>query len=256
MKLEPNYVKQIMQTYIRAVFADRLKQEGFVSRDGEDLHWYRVINGELVQTVYFGTSGRFLALVMDVGYGCHPLFTAPLYPTKIHIPNPLSTAVYFEYPNLKSPNTVFSEECPVHCPADEYKGIDLLEEQVLDKFNQITNLESCYLSHRNKWFGENLEKMWGDQMLTPDFFDEAIYFDDQQVYGRCLLEIERLEEVERSVPKLHHLYQKVMKEIKIQKPVLQGVGRDEYLVELEKRRVKNLKKLEQKVGMSVHYMPH
>jgi hypothetical protein len=44
-----------------------------------------------------------------------------------------------------------------------------------------------------------------------------------------------------------------MKEIKIQKPVLQGVGRDEYLVELEKRRVKNLKKLEQKVGMSVHY---
>ena len=44
-----------MQTYVRAVFADRLQKEGFVSMNGDDICWHRIVNQEIINTVFFYT---------------------------------------------------------------------------------------------------------------------------------------------------------------------------------------------------------
>ena len=45
--------------YIDAVFADTLKQEGFINPDGKSISWYRVVNNELIHAIYFhATWGR------------------------------------------------------------------------------------------------------------------------------------------------------------------------------------------------------
>ena len=43
------------QRFMREVMADRLREEGFVSYKGEDIHWYRLVNNEVVQAIYFVT---------------------------------------------------------------------------------------------------------------------------------------------------------------------------------------------------------
>ena len=256
MRPDQLYSKQIMQTYIRTVFADLLRLEGFISRDGEDLHWYRVVNSEIIQTIYFVAKSDSLALITWVGYGCHPLFTEPLFPSNIRIPNGgnLCPEIYWEYPNIKSPNTVFAENCPVLCPRDTYQGRDMLEDFVLSPFNRISSIENCYLFHRDFWFGKGLERLWGNQMLMPPFFDEAIYVDDKQVYERCLIQIERWEQEWGQLTKRPAIFQKYYNQMEKQKPVFQGEGRNEYVDFLINRANKNLRKIEQKIGTEVHCM--
>ena len=67
-----------MQRYIREVMAQRLREEGFASYKGEDIHWYRLVNNEMVQCIYFVTRDTHLHSFVDIYYGCHPLFICPM----------------------------------------------------------------------------------------------------------------------------------------------------------------------------------
>ena len=35
------------QRFMREVMAERLREEGFVSYKGEDIHWYRLVNNDI-----------------------------------------------------------------------------------------------------------------------------------------------------------------------------------------------------------------
>lgn len=243
-----------MQTYIRSVFAHTLETEGFVNLNGDNLHWYRVVSSSIIQAIYFVADSNSLALTMCVGYGSHPLFTEPLFPSGIRIPNrgEICPEIYLEYPNIKSPNTIFSEDCPVLCPKDSHKGLDMLEDIVISKFNRIHSIQDCYLFHREFWFGKELENLWGNQMLMPAFFDEAIYVNDNQVYDRCIHQIELWEREWAQFSKLPAMYAKYIQQMEQQKKIMQGVGRAQYIDVLINRANMNLKKIERKVGLGVH----
>ena len=45
------------QRYVREVLADHLREEGFISKN--DVHWYRLINNQILQYIFFHTSHTF-----------------------------------------------------------------------------------------------------------------------------------------------------------------------------------------------------
>ena len=63
-----------MQRYAREVFAERLRQEGFSSYKGQDVHWYRIVNNEVIQAIYFVAFNSAPCTFAEIKYGCHPFF--------------------------------------------------------------------------------------------------------------------------------------------------------------------------------------
>ena len=78
--------KEHMQRCARGIYAEKLKKAGFISYNGDDLSWYRVINNEILNTVYLFSSLNMFSITplrMEVGYGMHPLFIPAPIPQKI-----------------------------------------------------------------------------------------------------------------------------------------------------------------------------
>lgn len=76
------------QVYIREVMSDLLRSEGFISRDGDDIQWYRVINNEIVQSVFFYTTGLHLPVELKIGFAAHPLYIRPFFYKGVLISGP------------------------------------------------------------------------------------------------------------------------------------------------------------------------
>ena len=56
------------QRYIQEVMTHQLQQAGFVSRKGEGINWYRIVNEEVIQTVCFRTSKKYVPVWLEIGY--------------------------------------------------------------------------------------------------------------------------------------------------------------------------------------------
>ena len=78
--------KEHMQRCARGIYAEKLKKAGFISYNGDDLSWYRVINNEILNTVYLFSSLNMFSITplrMEVGYG--PIIYSGTNPTKNYI---------------------------------------------------------------------------------------------------------------------------------------------------------------------------
>ena len=74
MILTKKFIKQQVQEFVREVFADTLREEGFTSYKNEDFCWFRVINHEVVHHVFFITPYRHCPIEAFVSCGFYPLY--------------------------------------------------------------------------------------------------------------------------------------------------------------------------------------
>ena len=204
-----NYAKR----YISEVMADQLTARGYVSRNNEGIHWYRVINGDLLQAVYFYSQWAKLPLLLGVGYGCHPLFVAPEYPNSIHI-GTMRRSVEALNPGrmlFKQINrATYADDIAVTCPDDEFCGADILSD-ILQSMDGIHNIEASYVIHKqahiNVMHHLGLPDRNAFRHISTDFMDEAVYFDDRELYPACIMritnELDRYERAQK-VRKLHY----------------------------------------------------
>jgi hypothetical protein len=188
-----------MQRYIREVFADRLRQEGFASYKNQDIHWYRLVNNEVVQAVYFVTRHTTLHAFVEICYGCHPLFIPPVFqksPYMYNLPGyeqmndvipetSLGSAPYgFEGLRLHGMyNRPYrTPDVLIMCPKDKNNGLDILEKlfPVLDKTN--TPL-ACYEMHKKR---RTMEIENGSFLTMSTYFiDEVLFWEDRELYPFC-----------------------------------------------------------------------
>lgn len=182
-KSEKN-LKQHAQRYIRAVMAEQLRKEGFVSKNGEDISWYRVINGKTIHAIYFFTRHKQLPMFLNIGYGCHPLFITPEFPQSPYFyAMPGNEVIYPRYPIIKHANQFcYSDDILISCPADEYKGSDILENVFLDLQEGRTERD-CYELHKKWRSGAITNDIWFD--VSPQFVDEVIYWNDEKLFSYC-----------------------------------------------------------------------
>lgn len=181
------FVKLHIQRFVRAVYADVLRQNGFISYGGEDLSWYRVSNNEVMHAVYFYTTRLSVPIFLDVAYGIHPLYQEAPLPVKpyVSILPGISQEVAREA-TLGFPNGVYRDDVLVNCDYETF-GVNYLH-NLLDKFQQASDLKSCYQTHRA--FYEELQCLHN---MSVTLIAEAIYFNDTELYPLCLHRIDDVE---------------------------------------------------------------
>lgn len=227
-------VKEHMQCFVRAVYADILREHGFISYGGEDLSWYRVSNNEVMHAIYFYTTRLDLPIFMEIGYGMHPLYMEAPLPVKPYVSMlPVLCSDVAQEGRLGFPNGVYASDTLVNCNYDNYGRSHLYD--ILNLFEQAKDLKSCYQTHRN-FYEEN--ELLNNISLTV--ITEAIYFNDTDFYPLCLARINRL------VPGLQVAKFKICRQQAVMYQECKDAileDRDAYLRLLSQRREVFIKKL-------------
>lgn len=242
--------------YIHEVMSDQLISRGYVSRNNEGLHWYRIINGNLLQAIYFYSQWATMPILMGIGYGCHPLFIAPEYPRGIHIGSMMrsSEALNPGRMIMKQGNKgCYSNEIAVSCPDDPYHGADILTD-ILLRMDQIQNIEECYRTHKQARIRVmqqlGLPETDAFRNISTDFMDEVVYFNDRELFPACTSRItSELERYERAqtVRKLRKVEKADIDALMRLKTAIIDSNRETYIQYLQEQHQKNLSQLIKKV---------
>lgn len=235
------------QRYLQEIFAERLRQEGFLSYKRENIHWYRLVNNQVVQAIYFVTRHVALPASMTIGCGCHPLFIPPVFQKSPYMyAAPGYEQVYLRYPIVESINTVYRvPDVLVKCPADEYKVCNILD-GVLSVLDSVQTPFACYETHKEWRKGQIENGTW--YTMSPFFADEVIYWEDKSLYPFCKEFIEGyisiLDDVKQSGGfLLKSDYEELARFITL-KEVFDENRRHEYLQTLCEREKETLRMLE------------
>jgi hypothetical protein len=172
------------QRYIRSTIAAKLREEGFTSKDNDDIFWYRIKNGDVIQTIYFYTQHPYLPMTLQIGYGCHPLFITPLLSSGPYLRNmPGNEVLYPRYILMSQHNNLcYSEDILVSCPEDKSIAINILNE-IFTTLNSVATPVNCYQIHKN-WRKKEIENnSWID--VSTNFVDEVVFWEDRDLYPYC-----------------------------------------------------------------------
>ena len=247
--------------YIREIMADQLLNAGYTNKDGKNLHWYRVVNDNVLHAVYFYTQHAALPMFMGIAYSCHPLFIAPEYPKSVHITAGLRSLEAFNWgrmvakPDIR--NAPYSNSCLVVCPDDPHKGSDILAD-ILSRMDGVNTVAQCYEMHKQRHITSakllNLapERLFWN--ISSDFMDEAIFTADYEMYPYCeariINEIRRYEKAE-TIRKLHKVEIADWEAIKRLKLAIMEGKRDEHLQYLACQQEINIRQLKKKLGPDI-----
>ena len=256
-----------VQRFVREVYADRLRQAGFSSYRGEDIHWFRLVNNEVIHAVYFRSSCSRFPLMLEMGYGCHPLFIPPLlkrspfmapilsyeqidYAIPELIPGSTPMGMQHSFIHGLRNNIYRMPDVMVHCPIDE-ETRQMILDKVLSLLDPIDTPAACYALHKDRREGEIENDAW--LTMTPYFVDEVLYWEDKALYPYCSLYIEGKREWLETVKQEGKLKRKVDQEELAQLNVLHDVflskNREQYVQQLSEKARKNLAQLKKFVAL-------
>lgn len=231
---QEHMLREHMKAYISQVMERKLREEGFETQN--HLNWYRIVNRDVIHSIYFRSSYPMFPIVMQIRYGCHPMFIKPIFSNEPSLKeNPKDEVMNTGVLCLKSSNSIFSSEIQVLCPADDARGADFLD-KVLTLLSTIRSPYDCYKQHRN-WKREMLqENNFLD--ISECFLDEVVYWQDHLLYPACIKWIENREKIisrmiESRGPS--SVYECEVRQLTLLKRALAEDGREEYIQHLMER---------------------
>lgn len=239
-------IKEEFQNRIKQFFAEDLKKSGFISYQDENLCWYKVINQEVLCSVFFYIQWMRPPLFPQIHYCAYPLYIpVPVPERSIRVPD------RFDWHGMIP--RAFPGEFPVQGSDIQFNFNDegdrvLLKSEIFPMFDAIHNLKDCYASNKaywQKWTIDGYERSGRKNGLTFPFafIDEVICNEDEEMYPYCILRIQKMFDT--------FLAEKYAPLWQMQLDALNGIRREEYLAYLEERKRKFVKKLEKKLGIQV-----
>ena len=251
------------KNYIRAVMADRLLQEGFVCRDSRDLHWYRLVNGNVLQAIYFYTQWSSFPIALGIAYACHPLYITPQYPKRLRCTVRLiSSGIDPTFESfdrgryILSPdetNVYFSDDAIVWCPKTPGAGLEILED-ILSRFIHIKTPEECYRLHLHHYEvaaqarNQPVETLYGS--FSIDLMNEVFFYEDKELYPYCIDNIQSYLKCFQHTGTFRKHYPieiRNQEESLLQERAFVGGYREEHLAHLQQLQEENLNILRRKV---------
>lgn len=252
--------KEFLREYSNALFSQRLRENGFVDYNGEGLCWYRVMNHDMIQSIYFYIDSQpkpYLIPSPDIGYGAHGLFLSGPLPLPAH---------YRRYDFHEYDCEIF-ESITFR---GEKKDVKTFDNQIAPVLQRCQTAWDCYLYHR-----ENVVKRvtriqayssvdpvvlynWKvREEMSPSFIDEILYFEDQDMYPMAIAELEcrlslyseRLSHCK--VKKMAQWYINQLHQAELQQSVLIGNGRQAWQASIEARKQKFIKQLQKKLNIQL-----
>ena len=251
-----------VQRYVREVYADQLRQAGFISYRNEGVHWYRLVNGDVLHGVYFVTRYPAFPVMLEIGYGCHPLFIPPIAQRSPYIRTlPGNEQMYHIIPELIPGSTPYGiqrsqlhgtlnkihrePDVLVHCPVDDHTT-QLLLDRVLSVLDAAVTSSACFEKHKC-WRQSQIENgSW--LTMTPYFVDEVLYWEDNSLYAFCMDyldgKIRWIDSVVQSGQKMRKKDQEEYAQLVSLRNAFQQDDKHEYIQLLHDRARTNRSKLE------------
>ena len=260
-KITPAERLAYIQKYVRDIFADTLKREGFVSPDGKDTIWYRVVNHEVVNMVCFFTDWSGIPILLTMGYGIHPLFVEPFRTNTTYIREySYNYEILFPLQAILSKEQLhhyrtYAPDAPVFAPDYPDKGLYTLEEIILPQMNAVKTERDCYELHKARYleiFGPNFAA--NANVLSQDFANEAIYFEDTELFPQLreyLTEWRRRYENYDEETRNYKWARERLVHLEYQKKALLEDDRGAFLESMEQRRKKTVDLLEKKFKIEI-----
>lgn len=244
-----------VQKYVHDIFADTLKQEGFVSPDGKDTIWYRVVNREVVNTVCFFTIFSGTPISLWMGDGIHPLFVEPFRTNTVYISDFSYNRDVLQERSILSKDgpggtRYYAPDIPVEIPHGPDKGLYTLEEIMLPKMAAVKTERDCYELHKARYleiFGPNFAA--NANVLSQDFANEAIYFEDTELFPQLreyLREWRRRYENYDKKTRNYKWAKERLVHLEYQRKALLEDDRDAFLESMAQRRNKTVDLLQKK----------
>ena len=237
--------------YIEQVFASRLREEGFFCPDDRYLCWYRFFGEEVVHSIVFFTCWNHLPIMFLVGYGIHPLFNRPAYTTEVNYSErPLDHETFTQQvlvekgPVDEMGYRLYSEDILVDAPGRDGRGLYTLDGIILPKMKGIETIENCYQYHKQEYLNSGIRDF--SKYFNPPsgvFIDEALYFEDRDMYPSCIARAERVVESYKELLMMKpedREYKRELREWEQRKNALLSGDHNAYLEILEKRRIANI----------------
>lgn len=248
------------QNYVRAIMAEELRQRGFVSKNGMDLHWYRIIDGKVIQTVLFYTRWAAIPIIMGIAYSSHPLFIAPEYPSNVYLSSMMRSREAVNPGRMiikEENNAVFLPDAAVTCPNDSFKGLDILL-SILEKLENIKSVEACYSYHKQEYLSVaeclSVPRENAFKLISTDFMDEVVYVDDRELYPNCesriITELQRYEKAQ-SVRKLWNVEKADIESLTRLRAAIMQNKRMEHLIHLQERANTNARRFAKKLNWAL-----
>lgn len=268
-RLSAAVLTEHVQKFIREVYADRLRQAGFCSYRSEDIHWFRLVNNEVIHAIYFVTDYMGFPAMLEIGYACHPLFIPPVLQRSPYMRSmPGCEQMYHVIPELipgSMPrgvqrsmihgltNKIYRDpDIMVSCPTEVQTCWSILE-KVLSLLDSVQTPAACFEMHK-RWRSTQIENgSW--LTMTPYFVDEVLYWNDQPLYSYCMSYINGKLELLEKAKNEGKYYRKTDQEEHQQLLNLRSAFSDEaskaYIQDLHKRACDHLRLLEKYTSLTI-----
>ena len=241
MRVPKIFLKEQVQQYVREVFADTLRKEGFTSYKSEDICWFRIINHEVVHHVCFVTKWCQAPIMLNISYGFYPSYTDIDIPTTPYTYDSMGDYLVDRIAVL-SPNITYPESDCLMCPNDGSYGLTVLTDKVLPAFVGMDSPQNCYERHKTIR-KESLEDIF--KYLPPrSLINEMIYNNDVELYPAFLEMLDRVSFELASNPHVsaQSLNESLVKFTRYRMAI--GENRQPFIEELEGKKVAFMKKLQ------------
>lgn len=243
-------IKECIPHYSRWVekyYAEKLRKQGFICYNNENLSWYKIVNKEVLLSVYFVYSFPYDPILAELGYGIHPLFIPVEVPHKLSVRGYGRDDMLLTSVHLPGPRRLFEGQYYVQYSDTPEGGAEKLDEIIFPTFSKIHSLEDAYKHHREYYIGKLNRykedcpgKPFNGPIAGVDFMDEAIYFDDKETIALFSWELDQI-----------YFDAKRNKRVELQRQAIYNGKRDEFLADLEKRKRRFTRTLEKKLNINV-----
>ncbi len=256
-----------MQRYTSEVFAEHLRREGFFSYKGQDVHWYRLVNKEVIQAVYFVAFHAAPCTFAEIRYGCHPLFIPAIFqksPLMSGLPDNVQTSSLIpENISSRTPDGVerlllyslynnrpyHATDALIMCSPEQNNGLDILH-KLLSVLSRTTTSRACYELHKELRQRLSFPNF---SVKSTYFVEEALYWKDTEMYSYCRefvkKEAQCLENAIKKGVSIPQIYKQSWEHGKVLNQVFEDGDFEEYLSTFQARAQQNLRLLERNTGI-------
>lgn len=259
MRVPMSVLSKHTKAYVQELIGGYLRQEGFVNRNQNGVHWYRIVNNEVFQAIFLRPLYWDLPIILELYYCCHPLYIQPEFPQNLKSYTTHRSIEAVRYVNiLVKPGDCkpYSPEILVLCPNDPFKGKDMVQECV-ELLNSVCTAQACYDLHKTDYHNVAREQNWPmdymfQRRLSVDFIEEAVFYDDHEIYPHCLpwinKEFERYERFQK-VRKMNEHEKSIECVLKRLYQMFLNGTREEYLDYLKSRQEENISLIHRKLKL-------
>lgn len=249
--------KKHATAYIATVFADRLREAGFVCPNSDLLCWYRKRSNEIVNSIIFCSSWSDLPLFLEINYGIFPTFAQPIRLNGVVNNHTYDEELFTHRPIVENHpgggcRMAYSEDIEVFAPREDGRGLYSLEKLLLPHMDRIQSIEEAYAFHKERRLNCNSSDKRPEYrlgVLSRSFIDMALWVDDTEMYDLALYWADDRAYLYESLAVHNPKRQQYAQERKAWDrlfEVLETNDRDRYIAELKGRMEQNAKVLQQK----------